>query len=724
MKKFATITCVFFSVQLFSQNVGIGTVTPAEKLHVFNSGVATVLAETNAANQYAGFDAKTTGGINDKLLLRKYMPGAGGSIAGVNLDNLSLAVTGAQAGPLMVGVITANPLYFTTSNTERMRVTAGGDIGMGTGIPEYSLHIARAAGEASVGVNATGTATQALLNLSIDNRIDGNSLLLMKFRAGVAGTIAGINKSNLSILAADAGAGPLLISTNQASPIYIATNNVERIQVKANGQVNINKAPDMALLTQRSDPAWPISAYFYDTIPTGKRAGISSIIYTNTNNSAAIQGFTTEGGGAIPGIEGDTYGLLGESGNSGIAVGGYSFTSTAIRGKSNSGKALYTSGLVTMDGIGEGAGKVLTSDATGNATWQTLPASASVWAVAGSNIYNTNTGLVGINTFAPTARLHIRNPNADTVALLITHPSGRITRINGSRELYHEGDIWLHSAYGKLRLGYSDKGWYWGTINGGQDLQLWSHSTTDIDVSRVNRMYIDGTTGNVGINTNNNPAVYGKLIVDRNADLNAALGGYFGVVTGLNSSTTDGSGVYGISYATRTGTQSYAGVTGLNLSSATDRFGVIGTSYGTSSGSIYSAGVGGYGDYGVLGYSSSNSGAGMIAQHSNGKTALEINNGFMKVSGANKTAFVHVATVGNLVSGFNYATLLNYPNQAQTDIILVTHVYNPAGGNAQYLNSPISTWWTQNGWAIFNENFGDMVVNGIGKAFNVLVIKQ
>jgi hypothetical protein len=58
--------------------------------------------------------------------------------------------------------------------------------------------------------------------------------------------------------------------------------------------------------------------------------------------------------------------------------------------------------------LGAAAGRVLTSDASGNASWQDLPASASVWAVSGANIYNTNTGNVGVGTNAPVYLLDVR----------------------------------------------------------------------------------------------------------------------------------------------------------------------------------------------------------------------------------------------------------------------------------------------------------------------------
>ncbi len=721
MKIFILVASLLISLCSLSQNVGIGTISPQAKLHVFSTTNTGVLSETNGASQYAGFEAKTNAGVNDNLMLRKWMPGSSGSIAGINLDNLGMVVTGAQAGPLLVGAITANPIYFTTSNVERMRVTAVGNIGIGTGIPDYSLHIARSSGEASIGINTAGTATQALLNLSTGDRIGGNSLILLKYPGTAAGTIAGAPKANLSLIAADAGATGLLVSTNQASPIYFATNTLQRMRIESDGKIGVNDNLPSSLFSVKGRSDVLITAKFDDVATTGKRGAVLGFINTTDAGSTGVSGTTFEGG-AVSFVEPVTYGVLGQSGLGGIAVGAYSTSSTALRGKSTSGFSLYTSGKVRMDGIGEGAGKVLTSNAAGDATWATLPSGTGTWTVNGNNIYNNNSGYVGINDNSPAARLDIRNPTTDTLALNISYSGGfRKTEINGLRQFYHEGDFWVHSAYGKLRLGYADKGWYWGTINGGRDLQLFSHSTSDLNASRVIRMLVNGTTGNVGIglSTLENPE-FGKLIVDRNGDLNGTLGGYFGVITGLNSSVTDGSGIYGISSAPRTGAQSYAGVSGYNSSTSTDRFGVIGTSSGTTSGSVYSAGVGGYGDYGVLGYSQSSKGAGIIAQHASGLTALEVNNGFIKATGTtnNKTAFTITATA---INSSGYILNLSYANQNASDILIVTHNYNPPGAPTTYLTVPFSVYWDGSSWAIYLD---DKLTPIIKQSFNVLVIKQ
>lgn len=98
------------------------------------------------------------------------------------------------------------------------------------------------------------------------------------------------------------------------------------------------------------------------------------------------------------------FGVFGSNHNAGGA-GGYFLDNS---GTINS-RALKTEGKLQFNGIGEAYGKVLTSDATGNATWQNLPSGSNVWGVNGTNIYNTNTGSVGIGTSVLTgnAKLHI-----------------------------------------------------------------------------------------------------------------------------------------------------------------------------------------------------------------------------------------------------------------------------------------------------------------------------
>ncbi|NHZ85854.1 MAG: hypothetical protein GWP19_08230, partial [Planctomycetia bacterium] len=77
-------------------------------------------------------------------------------------------------------------------------------------------------------------------------------------------------------------------------------------------------------------------------------------------------------------------------------------------GTTNPNAKLEVAGQVKIRGGSPGAGKVLTSDATGLATWQTPAAGGgiSLWTESGSNLYRT-TGNVGIGTSNPSAKLDV-----------------------------------------------------------------------------------------------------------------------------------------------------------------------------------------------------------------------------------------------------------------------------------------------------------------------------
>jgi len=70
------------------------------------------------------------------------------------------------------------------------------------------------------------------------------------------------------------------------------------------------------------------------------------------------------------------------------------------------GDARFNGHVRIADGS-EGAGKVLTSDANGFASWQTPAVGGGTqWATNGANIYSTNAGNVGIGTSTPSQILH------------------------------------------------------------------------------------------------------------------------------------------------------------------------------------------------------------------------------------------------------------------------------------------------------------------------------
>jgi hypothetical protein len=123
--------------------------------------------------------------------------------------------------------------------------------------------------------------------------------------------------------------------------------------------------------------------------------------------------------------------------------------------------------------------------------------------------------------------------------------------------------------------------------------------------------------------------------------------------------------------------------------------------------------------FGVVGVTGDPSGSAMLAQYigPGAGTAINLNNGALKVSGDNPTAFVHVATE---TSG--YITTISNPltDGDPNAILIVTHTYNPPEGTSNYLTSPYSVYYNGSNWTIYLDDFSPI----LHKAFNVLVIKR
>ncbi|MDD5208023.1 MAG: hypothetical protein PHV36_01425 [Elusimicrobiales bacterium] len=119
---------------------------------------------------------KTPGGALDVLELVKYGSTASGSIDGISLANLSSLSAGAQGGALMLRAVTANPMYFLTTNLERMRIDSSGHIGIGVTAPGARLEVkGETADSSKVALLATNSAGSSLLSVRNDGQINMNT---------------------------------------------------------------------------------------------------------------------------------------------------------------------------------------------------------------------------------------------------------------------------------------------------------------------------------------------------------------------------------------------------------------------------------------------------------------------------------------------------------------------------------------------------------------------
>lgn len=101
----------------------------------------------------------------------------------------------------------------------------------------------------------------------------------------------------------------------------------------------------------------------------------------------------------------------------------------------------------------QGAGKILTSDANGIASWQSPAETVSSWTKLNNNIYNNNAGNVGIGTTAPGFPLNFATATGDKISLYGNSGSHYGFGIQG-------GLLQIHSdaAAANIAFGYGSSG--------------------------------------------------------------------------------------------------------------------------------------------------------------------------------------------------------------------------------------------------------------------------
>jgi predicted lipoprotein with Yx(FWY)xxD motif len=180
-------------------------------------------------------------------------------------------------------------------------------------------------------------------------------------------------------------------------------------------------------------------------------------------------------------------------------------TGFALRAASSNAvpKALLTAGGLQLTGIGEAAGRVLISDAAGNATWQTVGGSGAVtgsgtlnfhpkWTPSGTALGNSllfdDGNSIGLGTTSPTHRFNVAHSGSTGIG--VTSTSG-----------FSVVDIDAQSGDAALRFGRAGVN-QWNVRNRPLDdyFEIFELG------GGGSRMVIQDATGNVGIGETTSPA--------------------------------------------------------------------------------------------------------------------------------------------------------------------------------------------------------------------------
>ncbi|WP_375238317.1 tail fiber domain-containing protein [Aurantibacter sp.] len=195
------------------------------------------------------------------------------------------------------------------------------------------------------------------------------------------------------------------------------------------------------------------------------------------------------------------------------------------------------SAIRIVDG-GQATGKVLTSDANGNASWQipTAGAADNDWIISGNDMYNANSGNVGVGTISPTHGLHVEHNEDNAGVMKIQNDtSGGFAGIYFFQSTNYKGHVGYVNTGGTS--GFAEKGTF-QVASGNRDFVISTNDTDEnfsetLRITQDKKLRISDNSGVVSPD-------YWETYVDVADDYNFAFNGT------LEAYILDGSGAFQI----------------------------------------------------------------------------------------------------------------------------------------------------------------------------------
>ena len=239
-------------------NVGIGTGSPATKVHALTASATSVAFRAGNSVSYAEFQVDASG--NSQLLApggiqifntngsERMRIDSSGNV-GIGTTNptsklvlytnsaTSVAINfGNSVNSWLAGIDSsgnysfytngAYNVYFSTNGTERMRIDSSGNVGIGTSSPAQKLHVN---GNAILGGNPA--AQWSNVTVSSDVAIQSAAPLLNFVNAA--------GSSRFGYLYHTGTAGSLYLLNQEAGALLFGTNNTEQMRINSSGNVGI-----------------------------------------------------------------------------------------------------------------------------------------------------------------------------------------------------------------------------------------------------------------------------------------------------------------------------------------------------------------------------------------------------------------------------------------------------------------------------------------------------
>ena len=410
-------------------NVGIGDSEPYSKLSVSGSiaGSGSLAITGTAANSNYFISNLGIGGLPSGFWNKFVdLSGSGNSAYIAKTGSINAVVAASDSGTpantgynftysgkqMVLGTVTNQPLNFITNGTSKMFLSAEGNLGIGTTNPGAPLEIKNNSTSGYVDtlkLNALGAI--AGQDFTMTNSY-GRNLRIRQYNSNSTGPLSG------SAFFQESG-GSLLFVTNTANPIYFATNNRW-----ATADMIIDAAGNVGIGTTSPSQKLTVNGNIYNT---GFITADSTIMSYNPNSGHYIYMSVSDDG--YTNLYSESGLIAGHEPNSGYYIYGdsvifvdpfYSTVGIGTYPSTTIGLSIASPGTVAIDTandrIANLGAPVYSSDAATKDYVDTAVAGGSsgtsYWTASNNNIYNSNTGNVGIGITTPEAKLNIYAGNS------------------------------------------------------------------------------------------------------------------------------------------------------------------------------------------------------------------------------------------------------------------------------------------------------------------------
>jgi hypothetical protein len=419
-------------------NVGIGTISPSKKLHI-KGGDDDVLFLDNGGQQY------TT----------QYFANNGTTKAFLAWDNTNSVYS--------IGTAVSSAFYFSTNNTERMRITSGGNVGIGTSSPATKLDLTGTLGF-TVG-STSAIIRRTTVNGSNGIVIQGNANdTISDTNAGASiyvggGTLTDTYEGNIDFTAYGA-----IVDANRNQIRFFNRSGVntvtERMRINHLGNVGIGTASpgyklDVSGVTSTQGLYIP-GLYTFGQSQSGIEMQLTSTsynairFYQGTDYTGVIHSFGRSWGGGV------SVGMVNIEGYNGVTIGAWNIPTATFLSSGNVGIGTTAPGTP----LGGAMGLVIDGNANGdvqiriqaNSTGRTST-DGGLLSISGTAMYLWNYEndalYFGTNN---TARITITS--GGNVGIGTTTPSQKL-EVSGGDALIRTAYIGNISAYGTNYASFS-----------------------------------------------------------------------------------------------------------------------------------------------------------------------------------------------------------------------------------------------------------------------------